>query len=635
MPEKKETADYEVIRESIREAEKTYESIRDGLRKSVTEQYGLKHEILETILQYKKEDINEKDIEDLRTFVTQYNMTAEAEFTDEEVRKTLTDVKVMSDVIWSAKVNLDNIKKDAADILKEYAAYGASNKEKVSIEATLENLRNAEALEDNFLNKKDLQKKIYILEQCLSLEFVTERLHDLGKKELESINEGFFKFNRGTYVIDRFKKKIEKIGFNESLYYNYFNLEETFLPEKYHPFNNLFLFIYMRMVAYADVYDVKDVKWMKCLTGNFSRLFYHKFEKPEEESHFIEIIMKTLDFFADYKDLYENNNTTNPKHPARIEAERQRDAKQREVLIKKLEEYHITEYDPNDTIENLKKTLMENIDNMVEDQYPAEKDNDSGDSKVNVSEEEDGSVSITPRIAVTEKMNKIDTDVVYLTGLSVNNSIKDNYAYDISMAFFNTKEKRVDETRNFSVESNTEDRPFTKVIEKIEEVVKEFNQKIVFVIERNENGLALIDRLLNASSLKEYVYYNNGRLPQFASDNEDLSRKIYGCTMSKSLKSAFDPLISEEYKKTLDDLISDDLILKMWLPSYIMPTYVYYFGNNIGLYGIIRDKTVETPVENAKEKSEEKPAKVNTSHDESDEYDCNSEEEDYDDENYE
>ena len=224
MPEKKETADYEVIRESIREAEKTYESIRDGLRKSVTEQYGLKHEILETILQYKKEDINEKDIEDLRTFVTQYNMTAEAEFTDEEVRKTLTDVKVMSDVIWSAKVNLDNIKKDAADILKEYAAYGASNKEKVSIEATLENLRNAEALEDNFLNKKDLQKKIYILEQCLSLEFVTERLHDLGKKELESINEGFFKFNRGTYVIDRFKKKIEKIGFNESLYYNYFNL---------------------------------------------------------------------------------------------------------------------------------------------------------------------------------------------------------------------------------------------------------------------------------------------------------------------------------------------------------------------------------------------------------------------------
>lgn len=391
-------SDIKIIRDTLKDAEDTYNSIKESLRKSIVEEYGLKHEILESILQYTKEDIETKDVKELHSYLSQYNMTAENEFTDEEVRSTLTQIKDISNIIWSSKKNLDGIKKEAKEILEEYNNYGSSNKERRSIKETLSTLREAEKLEKDFHLKKELQKKIYILEQCLSLDFVTERIRDIGAKEINSINDGFFTFNKGSYVIERFKKKITKIGFNESLYYNFFNLEEYFLPEKYHVYNNLFLYIYMRMVAYCDPYDVRDVKWMKHFTGSFSRLFYHKFEKEEDEKHFLDIVMQTLDYFSEYHDKYEENNTTQPHHKVRIEMEQKRKEKEKEVVVKKLNEFGITDFDPEDTTENLRKLLMDKVDSMTNEQYPTEEES----SKVDVTEEEDGSVTVAPKITTDE-----------------------------------------------------------------------------------------------------------------------------------------------------------------------------------------------------------------------------------------
>lgn len=639
MPEKKNKEgvigynDYKIIRDSIKDAENAYNSIKDGLRKTIVQKFGLKHDIMETILQYSKEDLETKDIEELRQFLTTYAITEGKEFSDDEVRSILKEIKVMSDTVWTAKVELDNLKKDATEIVKEFMNYGTSDKEKNRVKTTIEALKTAEELEVDLASKRDLQKRIFILENCLSLDFVTERLKDLGKKEIDSINEGFFKFNRGSYVIDRFKQKIKKIGFEESLYYNYFNLEEIFLPEEYHVFNNLFLFIYMRMVAYADVYDERDTAWMKYLTGNFSCLFYHKFKEEEEEKHFLEVVMKALDYFKDYREAYLNGNTTAPGNPTRVKMEKERVAKEREVLIKKLEEYNITDYNPEASNKELREYLLKKIDTMVEEQYPTKED----DGKVTVTEEKDGSTSIKPvMMTVTEKRNPLNEDATYLVGISIYE--KDNNGLAVNVEFFNTDKKRFDES-------------YSKTFVCMKDIIKYMKDTLntykssVFVIERNGFGLNLIDNIIYkhmsdeySDDLKKAIYYNKGRLGFEAGDAENEKLKFFGANYSKSLKNLILMNIPESISKMVKELIEG---LDEWFVSIIIEIlHVYYFGNNLSEFNIEKpENDIEKENEEAiahPQESEQPIIEHAADYEDNGEYDCDREEEDNsDDEQYE
>ena len=119
-------------------------------------------------------------------------------------------------------------------------------------------------------------------------------LKKLGKKEIDSIKVAYFDKSKGSYIIDKYKAKIKHFGFEEKLFHYFFNIEENFLEEEYHVYNNLFLFIYMRMVAYSDPYDKTEKMYIQSLTSNLANLIYHRFDSTENEKNFLEIIKRVL-----------------------------------------------------------------------------------------------------------------------------------------------------------------------------------------------------------------------------------------------------------------------------------------------------------------------------------------------------
>jgi hypothetical protein len=298
--------------------------------------YGLKPDVLDMILPYNKDDIPNLDSEVIRDFLNKYILdetdTRYTEMLGEGLVQVMTEVKDASLVILSTKKEADEIKESSADVLKEYFNYMSSDRVKKSREKRLETMKKALELETNEVEKKKIQKMINTIESTLNFSFIKDRFEEYGEKELESIRYGYFTMKSGSYIIERFKNRIYKFGYNDNIYKMFFNIEENFLPKKYSPFNNLFLFIYMRFVAYADPYNKNEKMMVQALTGAMANLIYHKFDSLEGEQYFIHVITDVLDLFVnnenfDYTEYFKNHNTTYEDHPARKELEATHDSR--------------------------------------------------------------------------------------------------------------------------------------------------------------------------------------------------------------------------------------------------------------------------------------------------------------------
>ena len=99
-------------------------------------------------------------------------------------------------------------------------------------------------VEDGDPKKKEIEVKIRIMDNCTTFSFLFNRITDpkIKEKERDVIKRGFFKVSEGSLIMDKYKSKIKKFGFGGDIVPHLLGLEELFLSEKYHPFNNLFLF---------------------------------------------------------------------------------------------------------------------------------------------------------------------------------------------------------------------------------------------------------------------------------------------------------------------------------------------------------------------------------------------------------
>ena len=168
--------------------------------------------------------------------------------------------------------------------------------------------------------------------------------------------------------MDKFYAKMKMFGFKQDLYTYFLNIEETFLDEKYHPFNNLFLFIYARMIAYSDPYNKKDVMFANAINSGLASLVYHKFESTEQELNFKGIIMGIDDYFIGDREFFEKNNTTYEKHPERIEYEAGKEDALRKFYIEKLHSLDVTNFDETLPSKELKAIYEEKYNTLVSTQ---------------------------------------------------------------------------------------------------------------------------------------------------------------------------------------------------------------------------------------------------------------------------
>lgn len=410
--EKVSPADYKIIVDMIREMDEHCKALQAAAYSLVSEHYDLKTDILDDILKYDKKDIPNLAIEEIREFLLSYaNDEVCDEIKDmssEDLVEELTEIKNASLVMLSAKAEADKLKTESSDILKEYFNYMSSDRVRASREKQLEVLRKGLEIEADEVQKSKIQKMINTMEAALNFSFLEDRFDKLGTKEIESIKEGFFDGKKGTYIISKYLSKIERFGYKQDLYKHFFNIEENFLSESYAPYNNLFLYIYMRMVAYSDPNNKHDKMLVLSLTGALANLIYHKFDGIENEQQFLSVIRKTLDHFVEDRETFIECNTTYAEHPLRKKAVALHDERRREALFKSMDKLGIKGYDKESSTDELQEFYNKEVDlltkKQVDEYNNSELDIDEdSDEMENVTVEEDGTVGILPNIQDVEE----------------------------------------------------------------------------------------------------------------------------------------------------------------------------------------------------------------------------------------
>ena len=383
--------DYKVIIDMTREMEEQYKMFKDLVVTSIHDNYGVEEDILEALIPYTKEYVSEMDIDIIRNFINKYSATdtpatqvivsnaiADEEGPDfnktdvEIIREAFINIKEQSIQLFTMKSEVDGIRNDSQSILKEYIEYASSEKVRVKRAERLESMKAAAAKMEDGPEKRSAERMIKVMESTQNLSFIFSRFNEMGDKEVKSIVDSFFSTRKGAYIVNRFKKVITKFGFGDSLFKYFFNLEENFLDEKYIPFNNLFLFIYMRFVGHADPYNNSDKMYVQALTSSMANLVYHRFEASTLENSFIDTVKTVLDKFMDYREKFVNENTTQPNHPQRIAADNRRNQERRAALINKMQELQITGYDENASADELQQYMNTKLEEMIQAQKPAE-----------------------------------------------------------------------------------------------------------------------------------------------------------------------------------------------------------------------------------------------------------------------
>lgn len=410
--------DYKLIIDMLKQMDEQYDTLKEYTHSHVRNEYALNPDILTNILGYTEEDIKEKmSLKDMVDFVKPYvDPIADINIIIQEIvknsekeenintvedgyRKMLLDIKEDSMTIYDMESKIKELRAQTSDILKEYFTYSSSNAVR---QQNLENLATLKAQvekEGDELAKKKALRKIADMEAAYSLSFLFRRLDRYGKKEVQNIKDVFFDKVKGSYIIEKYKGKIESFGYKDRLYRYFFNIEENFLPEKYHVYNNLFLFIYMRLVAYSDANNRAEATFVRAITGSMANLIYHRFDEKENENEFLSIVEKLLDYFEEYHDYFEKYNVTQPNHPKRIEATKKREAERRELLITKMNQMGITGYPEDACADDLQNYMNDQIEKLVQEQRK------DGDDTL-VEENEDGSVSITPKMEAAETVEE-------------------------------------------------------------------------------------------------------------------------------------------------------------------------------------------------------------------------------------
>ena len=381
MNEKQEK--HKQLIELIKEMDTYVDYLRNNIHNQLAEKFHKDPEILIAFLPIKKEEIINMPIEKCKEFLNKYSSTdtdsSDEEKSDEDIYNEMNIIKDMSTMIYSAEKEVSVIKKQSTEVLDEYVNYLSSDKVKAARENKLNNLKAVVEEETDEIAKKKIKNMIEAMESANSYDFLLKRFDKFGKDEIDNILEGYFNPKKGSYIIKKFQSKIKQFGYNPNVMKYFFNIEETFLPEEYHPFNNLFLFIYVRMVSYSDAYNKEEKLFVQSLTGALADLFYHKFDSEESEKAFTDMICKVLDKFMDKVEYFKENNTTYAEHPVRKEQIMEHESKVRAALYKKFEllKYDWKDVNPDDIdIQKLQDMYVDYTFKLVDEQTPSEDEED-------------------------------------------------------------------------------------------------------------------------------------------------------------------------------------------------------------------------------------------------------------------
>ena len=411
--EKVSPSDIKLIRDTIKQMEEWNKSLYNTTLDVFRNRYGIGDDTFIKVGIIKKEDIDTFDLDKIAEILNsckdeKYSENFNIPNNIEEARDMLKDIKDLQYSVYESTEDLVKTKKETDKLFDEYMNFIGSAEVVEVRKKRLESMKKVVEEEDDPIKKASMKKMIDAMESSASLDFLMDRFNRLGDDEIKSVMDGFFNEKKGSYVINRYKKRVDKFGYSEKLYHYFFNIEENFLPEKYHPFNNLFLYYYMRYVAYSNPYDKVEKLFVQSLTSSLGHLIYHKFSDKDTENKFLKVIEAVDDKFENYREYFYENNTTRPGHPVRVEYTLKREEERKTALISKMDELGITGYDKNATADKLQEYMSNEIKKLLDAQKKDEESDRDKEVNTDVTQNTDGTVDIKP--VLTSSDNEVDTE---------------------------------------------------------------------------------------------------------------------------------------------------------------------------------------------------------------------------------
>lgn len=368
MEEKSKNTDYRVMLDMISDLEEQTEYYSDMIRDQlISEEYDEK---LITFISLKYPDKKDELMNDdeLLKKISDKFYTGNDEY-NESVFKSI--IRSIYELI-AIKEESNTLRTDADKVINDYVNYLTSPEYQEKKKQRIIDLKNKAEAETNEVEKEKVMKLVRAMESTMTLSFLFTRLEKLGKDEKDNIINAFFNDKRSSYIINRYKVNAKKVGFNPEVYKYFFNLEEKFLEEDYHVYNNLFLFFNMRYIAYIDVYNKEERMYAQSLFNNMANLIYHKFPYDDDENNFKNVIYNFLDYFKDDYKYFEDNNFTHPKHPRRIEKDKEHNKEIHDMLVfninKLSDDLNIEKIDIDDKSNDELREIYEKLNKDKEEQ---------------------------------------------------------------------------------------------------------------------------------------------------------------------------------------------------------------------------------------------------------------------------
>ena len=235
----------------------------------------------------------------------------------------------------SSEEDLEELEDEANGEIKSYTDYICSEAYDKHRMQNIEMWKSMIERETNPAKIAKLKKSIYIVENRYTLAFMFERLHNekTASKEHQAMLDSFFNNARSNYMMEKFADKCEQFGFSQDLYRYLLDIEERYLEEKYHVFNNFFLFSAMRFIGHCGSEEINMAKEVvQCMLN----LIYNRFYSEEVKETFLNTIRSFLDEFMDDTEIFNEKNILHPGHPYRIQKKKEKDAALRARIYEQL-----------------------------------------------------------------------------------------------------------------------------------------------------------------------------------------------------------------------------------------------------------------------------------------------------------
>ena len=269
---------------------------------------------------------------------------------------------------------------DSQEYLDKVMADNELDKEKLA------KLEEVTGRERNIREIKRLRQKIAVVDGKWDFSFIKESAKVTDKNMVEA----FFDDKKSAYILERYYAKCNQLNLTANVFRYFMNIEEKHLDEKYHPFNNFFLFHCVRYMAYLDAID-NEVQF-KAIVGTLTKLVYDTFPNDQVKETTINMIKAYLDRFIEegYTDMFIERNVSYPKHPERLEKDAEREKKAREYYISIIEKnngkplsfsereeyekmpitdlYNCTEQSAKDAEQRREEEIKEKVPGLYEDE---------------------------------------------------------------------------------------------------------------------------------------------------------------------------------------------------------------------------------------------------------------------------